>query len=98
VNDIIKAGYEELELCHFYTVGKDEVKAWAIRSGETAMEAGGKIHSDFSKGFISADIIHSDSLIKNPSFCDKVLKHSRKEGKKYVVKDGDVISFNTKLK
>ena len=54
IANIIKAGYEELELCHFYTVGTDEVRAWAIRTGETAIEAGGKIHSDFTKGFISA--------------------------------------------
>lgn len=65
---IIKAGYEELEIAHFYTVGTDEVRAWAIRKGETAHEAGGKIHSDFTKGFINAQVIHSDTLLKNPSY------------------------------
>jgi obg-like ATPase 1 len=95
---IITAGYEELELCHFYTVGSDEVRAWAIRTGETAIEAGGKIHSDFTKGFISAEVIHADTLLKNPSLKDKLAKSSKKEGKNYVVKDGDIVHFNTKLK
>lgn len=50
----MKAAYEELELIHFYTVGVDEVRAWPIRQGETAVEAGGKIHTDFMKSFINA--------------------------------------------
>lgn len=74
------------------------MRAWAIRTGENAAEAGGKIHSDFTKGFISAEIIHSDVLIKNPSYVDKLQKHCKKEGKKYIVKDGDIIQFNTKFK
>ena len=44
------------------------MRAWAIRTGETAVEAGGKIHSDFTKGFINAEVIHSEVLLKNPSF------------------------------
>ena len=47
-------------------MGKDEVRAWAIRKGENAMEAGGKIHSDFMKAFINAEVIESDKLLKNP--------------------------------
>lgn len=43
------------------------MRAWAIRTGETAIEAGGKIHTDFTKGFINAEVIHSDALINNPS-------------------------------
>jgi ribosome-binding ATPase YchF (GTP1/OBG family) len=66
VENIMKAGYEELEICHFYTVGKDEVRAWAIREGETAVEAGGKIHTDFTKAFINAEVLHSDTLISHP--------------------------------
>lgn len=98
VERIIRAGYEELEIAHFYTVGRDEVRAWAIRRGETALEAGGKIHSDFSRGFINAEVLHADALIANPGYCDKLAKYSRKEGKAYVVKDGDVMHFLTKLK
>lgn len=78
VQAIIEAGYEELQITHFYTVGTDEVRAWAIRKGETAHEAGGKIHSDFTKGFINAEVIHSDVLLKNPSYKDKLVKYSKK--------------------
>jgi len=63
-----------LEIAHFYTVGSDEVRAWAIRRGETAPEAGGKIHSDFTRAFINAEVIHADTLIKNPSYKDKLPK------------------------
>jgi ribosome-binding ATPase YchF (GTP1/OBG family) len=79
-------------------VGSDEVRAWAIRRGETAIEAGGKIHSDFTKGFINAEVMYSDTLIANPSYKDKLSKYSKKEGKAYVVKDGDIMHFHTKLK
>ena len=98
VDKIVRAGYDELEVAHFYTVGTDQVRAWAIRKGETALEAGGKIHSDFTKGFINAEVIHADTLIKNPAYKDKLVKYSKKEGKTYVVKDGDIMHFNTKLK
>ncbi len=78
VKDIIAASYDELELCHFYTVGKDEVKAWAIRTGENAQEAGGKIHSDFKKTFINAEVMHCDTLLAHPEYASKLQKHSRK--------------------
>jgi hypothetical protein len=67
-----------LEIAHFYTVGSDEVRAWAIRRGETAPEAGGKIHSDFTRAFINAEVIHADTLIKNPSYKDKLPKYCKK--------------------
>lgn len=78
VQNIIRAGYDELEIAHFYTVGTDEVRAWAIRKGETAPEAGGKIHSDFTRGFINAEVIHADVLLKNPTYKDKLGKYSKK--------------------
>jgi len=83
-----------LEIAHFYTVGSDEVRAWAIRRGETAPEAGGKIHSDFTRAFINAEVIHADTLIKNPSYKDKLPKY----GKTYIVKDGDIMNFSCKIK
>lgn len=98
VDRIIKAGYDQLEIAHFYTVGTDEVRAWAIRKGETAHEAGGKIHSDFTKGFINAQVLHADTLLKNPSYKQKLSKYSKKEGKAYIVKDGDIMHFNSKIK
>ena len=98
VENIMKAGYEELEICHFYTVGKDEVRAWAIREGETAVEAGGKIHTDFTKAFINAEVLHSDTLISHPEYKEKLQKNSKKEGKAYKVKDGDIMHFNCKKK
>lgn len=74
------------------------MRAWAIRTGETAQEAGGKIHTDFIRGFISAEVINSSDLIRNPSFVPKLGKHLKKEGKKYVVRDGDILQFNCKIK
>lgn len=79
-------------------MGKDEVRAWPIRKGETAMEAAGKIHTDFSKAFAGAEVLHADTLIDHPEYKEKLGKYSKKEGKAYVVKDGDIIHFNCKIK
>lgn len=65
-------------MIHFYTVGTDEVKAWAIRNNSNAHEAGSRIHSDFTKGFINAEVIHADVLLKNPDYKNKLQKHSKK--------------------
>ena len=74
------------------------MRAWAIRCGETAQEAAGKIHSDLQKGFINAEVIHSDVLLKNPEYKNKLNKYCKKEGKTYKVKDGDIAHFNCKIK
>jgi ribosome-binding ATPase YchF (GTP1/OBG family) len=67
-----------LEIIHFFTVGKDEVRAWATRKNDSAVEAASQIHSDFSKGFISAEVIASDKLIANPKLMDKFEKSLKK--------------------
>lgn len=54
IDNILHSGYDLLDIIHFFTVGRDEVKAWAVRKGDTAVEAASQIHNDFSKGFISA--------------------------------------------
>ena len=69
------------------------MRAWAIRKGETAVQAAGKIHTDFIRGFINAEVIHADTLISNPTYKLKLAKHIKKEGKTYIVKDGDVMHF-----
>jgi ribosome-binding ATPase YchF (GTP1/OBG family) len=79
-------------------VGKDEVKAWAIRKNDTAVDAASQIHTDFGKGFINAEVISAEKLIANPTFVDKLEKNMKKEGKAYIVKDGDICHFNCKYK
>lgn len=83
-----------LDRISFFTVGKDEVRAWTVRKGSTALKAAGAIHTDIEKGFIRAEVISSDDLLKLGSL--QQAKDSgaiRLEGKEYVVRDGDVIYF-----
>ncbi len=90
----IHAAYETLGLISFLTAGEDEVRAWPIRKGTTAVEAAGKIHSDIQRGFIRAETIHYDDFIRHGSEteCKKAGLY-RLEGKEYLVKDGDIIHF-----
>jgi ribosome-binding ATPase len=90
----IKASYELSEMICFFTVGEDEVRAWPIRRGINAQKAAGKIHSDFEKGFIRAEGIAYDDLIKTGSMAEARKKGLlRLEGKEYIVKDGDILNF-----
>ncbi len=90
----IKASYELSEMISFFTVGEDEVRAWPIRRGINAQKAAGKIHSDFEKGFIRAEGIGYDDLIKCGSMAEARKKGVlRLEGKEYIVKDGDILTF-----
>ena len=94
---VTRASYDLLGVISFFTVGEDEVRAWTIRRGTRAREAAGTIHSDLERGFIRAEVVHCDDLIrlKTLAACrDAGLL--RLEGKDYVVKDGDVahIRFN----
>jgi ribosome-binding ATPase len=88
------AGYGLLKLFTYFTAGPKEVRAWTITAGTKAPGAAGKIHSDFEKGFIRADVYHYDDLIKYGSE-QKVQEAGlmRLEGKEYVVKDGDMMHF-----
>jgi len=89
-----KMSFELLGLISFFTVGPDEVKAWPLTGGTEAVKAAGKIHSDIERGFIRAEIIGFNDLMKVGSTAEG-RKHGllRLEGKHYVVQDGDVINF-----
>ncbi len=91
---VTRASYDLLGVISFFTVGEDEVRAWTIRRGTKAREAAGAIHSDIERGFIRAEVVHCDDLIrlKTMAACrDAGLL--RLEGKEYVMKDGDVAHF-----
>ncbi len=94
LNRVIRAGYELLNLHTYFTAGVKEVRAWTIPVGATAPQAAGKIHTDFEKGFIRAEIIGYDDYIENKGEAGaKDAGKWRLEGKEYIVKDGDVIHF-----
>ena len=94
LNRVIRAGYKLLNLHTYFTAGEKEVRAWTIPVGATAPQAAGKIHTDFEKGFIRAQTISYDDYIayggENGA---KSAGKMRAEGKDYIVKDGDVITF-----
>lgn len=91
---IIKSGFSILQLQYFFTAGKDEVKAWTIQKGTKAPGAAGKIHTDFEKGFIMAEVMKFDDFKELGS--ENAVKSGGKykqEGKGYTVNDGDIIFF-----
>ena len=91
---VIKASYDLLGLMSFLTAGEPEVRAWTIKKGTKAPEAAGKIHSDIERGFIRAEIVSFDDLIKEGSMVAAKEKGLvRSEGKEYIVKDGDIVLF-----
>lgn len=91
---LVKKSYSLLGLISFLTAGKPEVRAWTIKKGTKAPRAAGKIHTDFERGFIRAEVISYDELISLGSMSAAKEKGLvRSEGKDYVVKDGDVILF-----
>jgi len=91
---LIKAGYSLLGLISFLTAGPKEVRAWTIKKGTKAPQAAGKIHSDIERGFIRAEVIAYDELVKAGNMTAAKEKGLLGiEGKEYVVKDGDVILF-----
>ena len=91
---VIRAGYTLLNLQTFFTAGIKEVRAWTIDSGSTTLQAAGKIHTDFAKGFIRAEVISYDDFIRyNGTTGAKEAGKWRLEGKDYVMQDGDVVHF-----
>ena len=91
---LIKAGYSLLGLISFLTAGPKEGRAWTIKKGTKAPQAAGKIHSDFERGFIRAEVIAYDDLIACGSMAAAKEKGLvRSEGKDYVMKDGDIVLF-----
>ena len=94
LGELIKAAYNTLGLQSFLTAGKKECRAWTIKQGATAPEAAGTIHTDFQRGFISAQICNYDDLVAKGS--EKAVREAglmRTEGKTYVMQDGDVVEF-----
>ncbi|MCS5710688.1 redox-regulated ATPase YchF [Candidatus Berkiella aquae] len=94
LNRVIRSGHELLHLQTYFTAGVQEVRAWTIPVGATAPQAAGKIHSDFEKGFIRAEVISYDDFIQYKG--EQGAKDAGKwrlEGKEYIVKDGDVMHF-----
>ena len=91
---VIKLGYETLGEISYLTAGEKEVRAWTIELGTKAPQAAGKIHSDFEKGFIRAEIVDYDILVELGSFnAAKEKGKVRSEGKEYVMQDSDVVLF-----
>jgi len=90
---IVHATYDLLGVTSFFTAGEDEVRAWTIYKGSTAQLAAGAIHSDLERGFIRAEVIRWDELIKAGSEANaRKQALLRTEGKSYVVQDGDTIN------
>mgnify|MGYP005851950331 FL=1 len=94
LDKLISASYSLLGLISYLTAGETETRAWTITKGTKAPQAAGKIHSDFERGFIKAEVVSYDDLINCGSYnAAKEKGLVRMEGKEYVVKDGDVILF-----
>jgi len=91
---LVRASYRLLGLMSFLTAGEDETRAWTIRLGTKAPQAAGKIHTDFERGFIKAEVVNYQDLLDCGSYAGAREKGLvRMEGKDYVVRDGDVILF-----
>jgi len=91
---LIKAAFDLLGLQTFLTAGPDECRAWTIVKGTTAPKAAGKIHTDFERGFIRAEVVNFDDLVANGSVAAAREKGLvRVEGKDYVMQNGDVVNF-----
>jgi len=94
LNRLIRTSYELLGLQSFFTVGEDEVRAWTVRRGATAVEAAGAIHSDLARGFIRAEVVAYDDLIAAGSLAAAKERGTlRLQGKDYVVRDGDILNI-----
>jgi len=94
LDTLVRESYDLLGLMSFLTAGKPEVRAWTIKKGTKAPEAAGKIHSDIQRGFIKAEIVSYEDLIRESSMT--VAKEKglvRSEGKEYIMKDGDIVLF-----
>jgi GTP-binding protein YchF len=94
LDKLVRASYKLLGLISFLTIGDDEVRAWTIVKGTKAPQAAGKVHSDFEKGFIRAEVVAFDDLMRCGSYAAaREQGLVRSEGRDYVMKDGDVALF-----
>ncbi len=97
LNRVIRLSYDLLGQMSFFTVGEDEVRAWTVRRGASAVEAAGAIHTDLQKGFIRAEVVTYDDLVDLGGLTEARQKGKlRLEGKEYIVKDGEImhVRFN----
>ena len=94
LDKVIKASYNLLGLMSFLTAGEQEVRAWTIKKGTKAPDAAGKIHTDIQRGFIRAEIVSYDDLIREGSMQTAKEKGLvRSEGKDYIMQEGDIVLF-----
>lgn len=95
LDKLVKASYSLLNLISFLTAGEDECRAWTIKNGTKAPQAAGKIHTDFERGFIRAETIAYDKFMECGGNMTQAKEKGllRSEGKEYIVKDGDIITF-----
>ena len=94
LDKLIKKSYDLLGLMSFLTAGEPEVRAWTIKKGTKAPEAAGKIHSDIQRGFIKAEVVSYDDLMREGSMVAAREKGLiRSEGKEYIMQDGDIVLF-----
>jgi ribosome-binding ATPase YchF (GTP1/OBG family) len=85
---------DALGLITFFTVGDKETRAWTLRRGETALDAGGTIHSDIARGFIRCEVIPAEALLDAGSHAEAARRGTQRlEGKTYIVADGDVLNI-----
>ena len=94
LDKLIKKSYDLLGLMSFLTAGEPEVRAWTIKKGTKAPQAAGKIHSDIERGFIKAEVVSYEDLVREGSMVSAKEKGLvRQEGKEYIMQDGDIVLF-----
>ena len=94
LDKLIRSSYALLGLISFLTAGADECRAWTIKNGTKAPQAAGKIHTDFERGFIRAEVIAFEDMKSCGTMANAKSKGLvRSEGKEYVMKDGDIVNF-----
>ncbi|MFH1428911.1 MAG: redox-regulated ATPase YchF [Candidatus Margulisiibacteriota bacterium] len=94
LNKVVQEGFRILDLVSFITTNPNETHAWTIKNGATAPKAAGKVHTDMQRGFIKAEVVSYNALVKCGGFAEAVAKGKlRVEGRDYIVCDGDVIYF-----
>jgi GTP-binding protein YchF len=94
LNRLARSAYSLLHLVSFFTAGEKEVRAWTLRTGGTALDAAGSIHTDFARGFIRAEVVDATTLIEAGSYAAvREQGRLRLEGRDYPVQDGDVVHF-----
>ena len=94
LDKIVRASYSLLGLMSYLTAGEKETRAWTIKKGTKAPQAAGKIHTDFERGFIKAEVVNYKDLLDNGSLSAAREKGLvRMEGKEYIMQDGDVVLF-----